>query len=77
MGGRLRALCPNFPSNTATLYRIPRTPVVPAVKASTGLGATGSVVNGVSIFDSLDAFTYVKASATDATPVNRLQGDGI
>lgn len=68
---------PNFPSNTAVLYRIPRTPVIPGTKTSTGLGATGRMVNGVSIFDSRDAFSYVNASATDATPVNGLTGDGI
>jgi hypothetical protein len=68
---------PNFPSNTATIYRIPRTPVIPATKTLTGLGATGRMVNGVSMFDSRDAFSYVNASATDATPVNGLTGDGI
>ncbi|WP_395737609.1 YHYH protein [Prosthecobacter sp.] len=68
---------PNFPSNTATVYRIPRVPVIPATKTLTGLGATGRMVNGVSMFDSRDAFSYVNASATDATPVNGLTGDGI
>ena len=68
---------PNFPSNTATIYRIPRTPVIPVSKTLTGLGATGRMVNGVSMFDSRDAFSYVNASATDATPVNGLTGDGI
>jgi hypothetical protein len=68
---------PNFPSNTATIYRIPRTPVIPGTKTSTGFGATGRAVNGVSIFDSRDAFSYVNASATDATPINGLTGDGI
>ena len=68
---------PNFPSNTAKIYRIPRTPVIPATKVLTGLGATGVMVNGVSMFDSRDAFSYVSASATDATPVNRLTGDGV
>jgi hypothetical protein len=68
---------PNFPSNTATIYRIPRTPVIPAVKTLTGLGATGRMVNGVSMFDARDAFSYVNASSTDATPVNGLTGDGV
>ena len=68
---------PNFPSNTAKIYRIPRTPVIPATKTLTGLGATGCMVNGVSMFDSRDAFSYVSASATDATPVNGLTGDGV
>jgi hypothetical protein len=68
---------PNFPSNTATIYRIPRNPVIPAGKTLTGLGATGRMVNGVSMFDARDAFSYVNASATDATPVNGLTGDGV
>ncbi|MGA0899869.1 MAG: YHYH protein [Luteolibacter sp.] len=68
---------PNFPSNTAKIYRIPRTPVIPVSKTLTGLGATGCMVNGVSMFDSRDAFSYVSASATDATPVNGLTGDGV
>ena len=68
---------PNFPSNTASIYRIPRVPTIPAGKTLTGLGATGRMVNGVSMFDSRDAFSYVNASATDATPVNGLTGDGI
>jgi len=68
---------PNFPSNTAVVYRIPRVPAIPGTKTSTGLGATGRMVNGVSMFDSRDAFSYVNGSATDATPVNGLTGDGI
>ncbi len=68
---------PNFPSNTATIYRIPRTPVIPGSKTLTGLGSTGRMVNGVSMFDSRDAFSYKNSSATDATPTNGLTGDGI
>ncbi len=73
---------PNFPSNlststTASIYRIPRSPAIPTTKSSTGLGATGRMVNGVSMFDSRDAFSYVNASTTDATPVNGLTGDGV
>ena len=68
---------PNFPSNTSSIYRIPRTPTIPTSKTSTGLGATGRMVNGVSMFDSRDAFSYKNSSATDATPTNGLTGDGI
>jgi hypothetical protein len=68
---------PNFPSNTAKIYRIPRTPAIPVSKTLTGLGATGCMVNGVSMFDSRDAFSYVNASGTDATPTNGLTGDGV
>ena len=58
---------PNFPSNTAKTYRIPRNPVIPATKTLTGLGATGVMVNGVSMFDSRDAFSYASGSSADAT----------
>ena len=68
---------PNFPSNRAKSYRIPRVPVIQANKNLTGLGATGAMVNGVSMFDMRDAFSYVSASGTDATPGNGLTGDGI
>ena len=67
----------NFPSNTAKIYRIPRTPVIPASKTLTGLGATGCMVNGVSIFDSRDSFSYISASSTDPTPMSGLTGDGV
>ncbi|MBX7208599.1 MAG: YHYH protein [Verrucomicrobiaceae bacterium] len=70
-------LFPNYPSNTTVVYRIPRTPTIPATKTLTGLGAIGRMVNGVSMFDSRDAFSYVNAIATDATPTNGLTGDGI
>ena len=70
-------LFPNYPSNTAVVYRIPRTPTIPTTKTLTGLGATGRMINGVSMFDSRDAFSYVTASGTDATPNNGLTGNGI
>lgn len=61
---------PNWPSNTGTLYRIPRVPVIPAAnaKVKTGLGAIGRFVNGVSFFDNRDAFSYVNSTATEANP---------
>jgi hypothetical protein len=68
---------PNFPSNTAKIYRIPRTPAIPTTKSLTGLGASGCMVNGVSMFDMRDAFSYVNASSTDSTPINGLTGDGV
>lgn len=68
---------PNFPANTNVLYRIPRQPAVPAAKTLTGLGAIGYGVDGVALFDNRDAYSYVHASATDATPVNGLHGDGV
>ena len=68
---------PNFPSNTAKIYRIPRTPAIPVSKTPTDLGASGCMVNGVSMFDMRDAFSYVNASSTDSTPTNGLTGDGV
>ena len=69
---------PNFPSNTAKIFRFPRTPVIPATKTNTGGGATGYFVNGVALFDMRDTFSYSNANGTDATPVGGIgQGDGI
>lgn len=70
-------LFPNYPSNTATTFRFPRVPVIPGTKTLTGLGATGRMVNGVSMFDSRDAFSYSNANAADATPGGAFTGDGI
>lgn len=70
-------LFPNYPSNTATKYRFPRVPTIPTTKTSTGLGATGRMVNGVSMFDSRDAFSYSTSNAADATPGGSFTGDGI
>jgi arylsulfatase A-like enzyme len=70
-------LFPNYPANTGALYRIPRTPAIPATKVSTGLGAAGRMVNGVSMFDCRDAFSYSTANAADATPGGAFTGDGI
>jgi hypothetical protein len=68
---------PNFPANTNVLYRIPRSPAVPTTKTLTGLGVIGYGVDGVALFDNRDAFSYRNASATDASPVNGLTGDGV
>jgi arylsulfatase A-like enzyme len=70
-------LFPNYPSNTATKFRFPRTPSFPTNKVLTGLGATGRMVNGVSMFDSRDAFSYSNANGADATPGGAFTGDGI
>jgi len=65
-------LFPNLPKSSATLFRIPRTPVVPAAKTLTGLGPIGLFVDGVVMFDSRDAFAYVNSTGQEANP-----GDGI
>lgn len=71
-------LFPNYPSNRGVLYRIPLDPGVPPVnKLQSGLGVIGYFVDGVSMFDSRDAFSYVSASNVDATPPNGLTGDGV
>jgi len=70
-------LFPNYPSNTATMFRFPRTPTIPTTKVSTGLGATGRMVNGVSMFDCRDAFSYSTANSGDATPGGAFTGDDI
>ena len=69
---------PNFPSNTATIYRIPRTPTVPASKTLTSGGAIGYFVNGVAFFDNRDTFSYSNANGRDADPTAGIGlGDGI
>lgn len=68
---------PSFPANMGVLYRFPRTPTIPAVKSQTGGGAIGYFVDGVAAFDNRDAFSYVNAGGTDASPVNGLRGDGV
>lgn len=68
---------PSFPANMGVLYRFPRTPTIPATKTQTGGGPIGYFVDGVAAFDNRDAFSYVNASNTDASPVNGLRGDGV
>ncbi len=72
-------LFPNYPSNTATFYRIPRNPTIPAATAKTGtsLGIIGYYVNGVAMFDSRDAFSYSNSQEVDSTPNNGIVGDDI
>jgi hypothetical protein len=49
---------PNWPVNKKILYSLPRNPTVPATKVLTGLGAIGYFVDGVSMFDTRDAFYW-------------------
>ncbi len=69
-------LFPNYPSNTATTFRIPRVPVIPTAKVSTPNGVTGRMVNGVSMYDLRDAFSYSNSTAADGSP-GTITGDGI
>ena len=68
---------PSFPANNARIYRFPRTPAIPTGKTLTTNGPVCQMVNGVSIFDSRDGFSYSSNDSTDATPQNRLRGDGV
>ncbi len=72
-------LFPNYPANRELIYRIPRNPgQVPAVKALTGLGRIGLFVDGVSMFDSRDAFSYDTSAGQDDDPRagGGVNGDG-
>lgn len=72
---------PNLPKNQGTstsVCRFPRTPVVPATKTLTGMGAIGFLVDGVSIYNTSDGFSYSVSHAQDATPIAGIGvGDGI
>ena len=71
-------LFPNYPSRRSVLYRIPRDPGTPPVtKVDTGLGSIGYFVDGVSMFDSRDAFSYSTANGADATPMTAFRGDDV
>jgi hypothetical protein len=60
----------NLPSNTATLYRIPRQPFIPEGQARTltQAGATGIFADGVVMFDARDTFSYDTSAGRDQTP---------
>ena len=58
MGPWLNGSFPNLPKNQNVLYRIPMHPVVHTATNLTGLGAIGYFVDGVSMFDSRDAFYW-------------------
>ena len=68
---------PNFPSNTATTYRIPRSPTSFNGTVTTGFGAIGYFVDGVALFDATDTFSYINGSASDASPQGGGRGDGV
>ncbi|MBJ06575.1 MAG: hypothetical protein CMO40_05570 [Verrucomicrobiaceae bacterium] len=68
---------PNFPSNTAATYRIPRNPTAFDGRVTTGFGAIGYFVDGVALFDATDTFSYINSSASDASPAGGGRGDGV
>jgi len=72
-------LFPNYPANQAIIYELPRNPgTPPANKQLTGLGRIGIFVDGVSMFDSRDAFSYdTSASQDDGPNANGVNGDDV
>ena len=53
---------PNYPVNTKTFWRFPRTNTIPATKTQTSLGTIGMFVDGVAMFDSSDGFVWTGSS---------------
>ena len=68
---------PNFPANTATIYRIPRVPTAFNGTQTTGAGAIGYFVDGIALFDATDTFSYINSSASDGSPMGGGRGDGV
>ena len=65
---------PNYPSNQNALYRI-REGAYPDTTNTHGVpgnGAVGVLVNGVSVFNNGDAFTYNNATSADANPGSKI-----
>lgn len=69
-------LFPNYPANRAEIYRFPLTPVIPINKAITGGGTIGYMVDGISLFDSRDAFSYDTSEGVDDGPGAPAQVNG-
>ena len=71
-------LFPNYPANTSSIFRFPRDPGTPPIsKSLTGLGSIGYFIDGISMFDSRDAFSYSNANTGDSGPQTGYTGDGI
>jgi hypothetical protein len=72
---------PNLPANqgsTTPVYRFPRTPSVPSTKTLTSMGAIGFFVDGMSIYNTSDGYSYSHSHAEDASPTAGIgNGDGI
>ncbi len=70
---------PNFPANQAQVFRIPRNSAIPVTKTATAPGPIGKLVNGVSLFDAGDTFSYDTSAGQDQTPARPpgVIGDGI
>ncbi len=72
---------PNLPKNQGTstsVFRFPRTPVIPGTKTPTGMGVIGFLVDGVAMYNTSDGFSYSFSHTQDATPIAGIgSGDGI
>ena len=74
-------LNPNLPKNQGSVngaYRFPRSPVFPTGKTLTGMGSIGFLVDGVSIYNTADGFSYSFVNSKDASPNAGIgPGDGV
>lgn len=71
-------LFPNYPANIAQTARFPLTPQEsPQPKPLTGLGAIGYFVDGVAMFDSRDAFSYIYNTGDAGPQTTPVRGDGV
>ena len=68
--GAWQAGFPNLPVNQKVLYRLPRTNSVPATKSLTGGGVIGYFIDGVSMFNSWDAFYWNGSADVSSTGTN-------
>ena len=67
----------NFPSNLNQLYRIPRNPVEETGTKSESVGGiNGLYVNGVSLYDMTDTFSYDTSAGYDELTPDRSDYDG-
>lgn len=56
---------PNYPKDQNVKYRFDRTPAPATTKTATALGINGLWVNGVALFNMLDAYSYNTSTSTD------------
>jgi len=77
---------PNLPKNqgtSANVYRFPRVPTVisnlgTTGRTLTGQGSIGFLVDGVSLYNTSDGFSYSYANSKDASPIANIgPGDGV
>ncbi len=67
----------NYPANIADIFHFPRTPVIPATKTILNGLAVGCYVDGVTMFDTRDLFSYDNGRGFDSPPFGGDPGDGI